>query len=389
MRSDGNGMIVGIKDTAKLIGIMIIVCCAVFVCTLFLNYNIDIAAIRDKVVTENAMLYYQAQVSTGRIVSAVSGGCLLATSVIMLLFYIKHDIDVHKKELGILKAIGYSAFYIAKRFWVFGSSVLIGAAFGFSGAFLLMPSFYAVQNADQILPEFSAHFHPMLAVYLILLPAAFFSGLANIYAYRKLKRPVLELLQERQQAAGKVKRLKARRDTERPFVEELKRSTLSSRKTLVFFIAFASFCFSSMTQMSFGMNELASPMMAVIIILIGLILACTTLFLAVTAVIHDHTKTVAMMRVFGYSHGACCRAILGGYRPAAYIGFLVGSFYQYILLKIMVSIVFREIENVPEYGFDFPAMMLSLVSFAVLYEGTMYFYAEKIKRISVKEIMLA
>ena len=61
MRSDGNGMIVGIKDTAKLIGIMIIVCCAVFVCTLFLNYNIDIAAIRDKVVTENAMLYYQAQ----------------------------------------------------------------------------------------------------------------------------------------------------------------------------------------------------------------------------------------------------------------------------------------------------------------------------------------
>ena len=35
-------MVVGIKDTVKLIGISIIACCTVFVCTLFLNYNIDI-----------------------------------------------------------------------------------------------------------------------------------------------------------------------------------------------------------------------------------------------------------------------------------------------------------------------------------------------------------
>ena len=42
-------MIIGIKDEIKLIGISIIACCAVFVCTLFLNYNIDLATATDGV----------------------------------------------------------------------------------------------------------------------------------------------------------------------------------------------------------------------------------------------------------------------------------------------------------------------------------------------------
>lgn len=40
-------MVIRLKDTAKLFGITIIACCAVFVCTLFLSYNIDLAAIKD------------------------------------------------------------------------------------------------------------------------------------------------------------------------------------------------------------------------------------------------------------------------------------------------------------------------------------------------------
>jgi len=44
MRLGGNAMVIRLKDTAKLFGITIIACCAVFVCTLFLSYNIDLAA---------------------------------------------------------------------------------------------------------------------------------------------------------------------------------------------------------------------------------------------------------------------------------------------------------------------------------------------------------
>jgi ABC-type antimicrobial peptide transport system permease subunit len=92
----------------------------------------DIAGIRGEIVSEQVLIFYEAQVSTAKVVSLVSGGCLLITSVIMLIFYIKHYIDTHKKELGILKALGYSNFQIAKNFWVFGISVFIGTVIGFA-----------------------------------------------------------------------------------------------------------------------------------------------------------------------------------------------------------------------------------------------------------------
>ena len=87
-----------------------------------------------------------------------------------------------------------------------------------------------------------------------------------------------------------------------------------------------------MTQMSFSMKDLSSEMMGVMMLVIGLVLAFTTLFLAITTVINGNTKTIAMMRVFGYSQKECCRAILGGYRPLSYIGFIIGTVYQYGLL---------------------------------------------------------
>lgn len=381
-------MVVGIKDAAKLIGISIISFCAVFVCTLFLNYNIDIVDIKDKIISNQAMIFYDAQVSTAKVVSALSGGCLLITSVVMLIFYIKHYIDIHKKELGILKAMGYSNIKIASKFWVFGISVLIGTAVGFFCAYLIMPLFYKIQNQDKLLPEISVHFHLSLLFYLVMLPAAAFSVLAFFYAFYKLKRPTLELLKENSLPSSKVKKSKLKNSAECSFLAELKSSILKSRKTLVFFIFFASFCFSAMTQMSFSMNELASIMMSVMIMMIGVILSCTTLFLAVIAVINGNTKTIAMMRVFGYSQKECCKAILSGYRPVSYIGFAVGTVYQYALLKIMVSVVFKDMEGVPEYGFDFPAMLISLVFFIAAYEIVMYYYSEKLKKVSIKEIML-
>jgi hypothetical protein len=381
-------MVVGIKDAVKLIGISIIACCAVLVCTMFLNFNMDIAGIKEEITSEQVMIFYEAQVSTAKVVSMVSGGCLLITSVIMLIFYIKHYIDTHKKELGILKALGYSNFQIAKNFWVFGFSVLTGAVLGFVGAFLIMPSFYETQNEDKILPEITIHFHPLLFLCLVVLPTVLFAVLAVCYACYKLRKPVMLLLKDNLQTSAKMRKHKQEKNNDCPFIDDLKKNTLKSRKTLVFFIIFASFCFSAMTQMSASMKDLSSVMMGVMIMMIGLVLACTTLFLAITTVINGNTKTIAMMRVFGYSQKDCCRALLGGYRPFAYVGFAIGTIYQYALLRIMVDIVFKDVEGVPVYKFDFPVMFISLAAFIVIYEIVMFVYSEKIKKISVKEIML-
>ncbi|MCH5275713.1 MAG: ABC transporter permease [Lachnospiraceae bacterium] len=377
-------MIIGKRDIFKMLGVFILSACAVFVCTLFLNYNADLKGIKDLIVEGPMQQLFEALVMTGKVVCAVSGGCLLLTTVVMLFFYIKQYIDMHRKELGILKALGYSDWHIARGFWRFGFSVFLGTAAGYAGAWCMMPKFYEVQNEEHLLPEFGIRFHPLPALGLTLLPAAFFALLSILYGYHRLKTPVLALLKERE--SKRV--VAAKRESEQPFLQELGKSTLRQRKTLVFFTAFASFCYAAMVQMSAGMKELSSFMMAVMILGIGILLAVVTLFLAVTTVLSGNKKTIALMRAFGYSFRTCRKAILGGYRPMAYIGFIVGTLYQYTLLRLMVSLVFRNVENVPEYHFDVPVCLLTLVSFAVLYELFLYACANRIRKNTIKEIML-
>ena len=366
-----------------MIGIIIISFCAVFVCTLFLNYNLDLKEIEDLIEAGTMQMFYDATRMTGKVVCGVSGGCLLATSVIMLVFYVKRYIDSHGKELGILKALGYSNFKISMGFWKFGLSVFAGTALGFLGSWCIMPSFYEVQNQEQLLPEITLHIHLQLICFLIILPTLFFFLVAIGFAYVKVRKPVLQLLK----GAVGTKIRKDKRETDAPFIKELQKSTLRQKKSLIFFMAFAAFCYSDMMQMSFSMDELASRMMSVMILGIGIVLACVSLFLAITTVIHANTKTIAMMKVFGYSFKECSKAIISGYRPISYFGFLVGTIYQYVLLKIMVTVVFKDVEGVPEYKFDFRALAISLISFCILYEFIMYCYSRRIKKMSLKEIM--
>lgn len=380
-------MVIGLKDSIKLFGISVIACCAVFVCTLFLNYNTDIVGIKNQITTEAGMIMYDAQVLTGRTVSAVSGGCLVITSVIMLLSYVKNYIDTHGKELGILKALGYSNIRAAGNFWVFGVSVLAGCVLGFLGAFLYMPVFYERQNqnAEKLLPEFPVRFHLGLAVWMIVVPALFFAALSVLYAFLKMRRPVLKLLREIQEDKEKISRKETK---DLPFLQDLKKNTLRGRKILVFFIVFSAFCFSAMTQMSMVMDKLADGSFAWLMLLIGLVLAFMTLFLALTSVVKAGTKTIAMMKVFGYSKKQCSRAILGGYRPVSYVGFAIGTAYQYILLKIVVTVIFDDFENMQEYSFDFKNCAVSLLVFIVAYELIMYCYSLRLDKLSAKNIML-
>ena len=378
-------MLIGIKDAVKLLGISVISCCAAFVCTLFLNYNMDIVGMREQIATEAGRAMYEAQISMGKVTCIVTGGCLGITAFIMLLFYVKNYIDTHGRELGILKALGYSNRSIAKHFWIFGISIFNGCSLGFLLAFSYLPTFYRLQNADKLFPDVEVRFHPTVACLLIGLPVAFFLVASVLYASFTLKAPVLDLLKGKRECE-KI-RESGTETKALPFLQDLRKHTVKDKKTLVFFIVFSAFCFSSMTQMSFSMKKLASEAFAFMMISIGLILAFVTLFLSLSTVVKANTKTMAMMKVLGYSHRTCGKAILGGYRLFAYLGFAVGSVYQFLLLKIMVTVVFSEIDNIPEHHFDFAAFAVSLVVFIAVYETIMYGYSKRIKKISIKHIM--
>jgi len=379
-------MVIGLKDVLKLFGITIIACCAVFVCTLFLSYNIDIAELKDEITTEAGKAMYDAQTMMAKVTAGVSGGCLIITSVVMLLFYVKNYTDTHGKELGILKAIGYSDIKIAKHFWIFGLSVFVGCVLGFVAGYLYLPSFYRVQdpNSLNLIPKIKVKFHPLLAFWLIGAPSLVFAGISILFAYIKLKTPVINLLREKRELKTKTHK---NDKGESSFLKNLSKVTLKSKKSLVFLIAFSAFCFSAMVQMSFSMDELAGKTFMAMVLLIGLILAFVTLFLSLSSVVSGNAKTIAMMRVFGYENEVCSRHILGAYRPFAAIGFIVGSAYQYGLLKFMVSVVFAGIDNVPSYSFNFKAFAITLVLFVVTYEIVMRMYSLRIRKLSVKSIM--
>lgn len=139
-------MIVGFKDIMKLVGIFIVTACAVFVCTLFLNYNMDLTASGDSTLEASGRAMYEAQLSMGKVTCAVTGGCLVLTSAVMLMFYVKNYIDSHKRELGILKVLGYSSFEMSLHFLIFGLSVFIGASIGF-----LIAWGYHARSVDSLL----------------------------------------------------------------------------------------------------------------------------------------------------------------------------------------------------------------------------------------------
>lgn len=378
-------MVIGKKDLAKLFAITIVTGCMIFVCTLFLNYNIDIVGIKEEITSPQAMVMYEAQVATGKVVVGVTGGCLAVTTLILLIFYVKNQVDSHGKELGILKALGYSNVQIARHFWVFGISVLLGCGLGFAFAYGYLPHFYKTQNDTGLLPQISPEFHLGLFLAEVFLPTFFFALLAVVSAFFKLKKPVNLLLREVQERKVRVGK---EGKTDLPFLKEVKRNTLKSRKVLVFFIWFSAFCFSAMTQMAVSMRDLSSESMSVMMITIGLILAFLTLLMSLTTVVNANTKTIAMMKVFGYSEKECSASILGGYRPVSYLGFAVGTVYQYFLLRIVVDVVFADYENMPEYSFNVPVMFLMFVVFLIAYEGMLFLYSKKIGKQSVKAIML-
>lgn len=378
-------MLIGIKDIRKLFIISVIACCAVFVCALFLNYNMDLAGIEGEIASGQMQVLYDAQKMMGKVVAIITGGCLAATSVILLLFYIKNYIDTHGKELGILKALGYSNLEVAKHFFPFGFSILIGCTAGYLGAALYMPAFYVVQNKEGYFPEITPAFHISILFGLTLLPAAGFMLLSVFYAYFQMKRPVLHLLKDIRESKGKIRK-KERESLS--FLQDLRSNTLGSRKILVFFIGFSAFCFSAMTQMSMSMKKLSSAQMALIMVAIGLILAFMILFLSLSSVMAANTKTIAMMKASGYSKRECSWALLGGYRPVAYVGFLLGTVYQYALLKMVVTFVFADFMGMPEFSFNWRAFFISLPLFLFAYEAVLAFYAKRMEKVSLKEIML-
>ena len=375
-------MIVGLRDGIKLVGISLVCFCAVFVCTFMLNFYTDVQAV-EYAVTDAMRPLYDAQLATAQFSSAVSGGFLSVIAAVMLAFYIKLYINANGKRIGILKALGYSDLRIALGFWVFGLSVLVGCALGFAAGFAAVPAVYANLTIDG-LPKIPIRFHAWLPFALVVAPVIVLGALSCLFALFAVRKPVMSMLRGSGENRKKKKK-KAVKD--RPFLLQICLASLGAKKAATFFMAFSCFCFSAMVQMGVSMYDMNSGAMGMMILIIGVVLAVVAMIMAATTLVNGNAKNIAMMRAFGYSDRECTVAVFAAQVPFALIGFGIGTAYQYGLLRIMMDLIFTNVAGMPEYSFDLPLMFIVLAVFVVAYAAVIWWYARKLKRLSVKEIM--
>lgn len=373
-------MIISFKDCAKLIGVSIVCFCAVFVCTFFLNYYIDILPLKDTL-NEEIIPLYTAQLATAKMTCAITGGFLSVIAAIMIVFYVKLYIDNHRTAIGTFKAMGYSNFSIAKSFLPFGISALFGCATGFGIGWACMNTIYDDLTIDG-LPWVTPSFHIGLLFCLVIVPTAVFTLIAYIYAALVLRRPTLELIKGEKEKPEKTKL--PRKEKCRHVLTEICFSTLKAEKPLVFFTAFSCFCFSSMVQMGLCMEDLVEGTMGLLILVIGIVLSAVSMVMAMTSLIKNNAKGTAIMKAMGFSKKERFAAIFSGFIPFAVLGFGVGTAYQYGLLYFMVNLIFKDIGEVPEYRFNLPLFFITLAAFIVCYGAVFALYLYKSNRSTIK-----
>lgn len=374
-------MIVGVKDGLKFIGVAVVCACATFVLTFFLNYRLDALAVDAGTLSEEARALYDAQLVSAKITCAVTGGCLALIAAALTVFYVGVYIDSRAQRLGVLKALGYSDGRLAAGFLAFGLSVFVGSAAGHGAGYAFSPIVYRLMS-DGLIP-LTLRYHTTLTVCLVLLPTALFAALAALCALVKLRRPALSLIR------GKAEREKHGKDgrAERSFLRDCMLKTPARSKLLTFFVAIAGFCYGTMLQMSRSMKELSSVTMGAVMLLIGVVLSVTAFALAMTSLTRANAKTVALMRAYGYSLSECGAAVFGGFRLFAYLGFAVGTVYQYGLLKLMTAVVFRGVAGMPAYTFDVKAFFVTFATFLVLYEAAIAFFTYRIGKTPLKNFI--
>ena len=378
-----------IKDLYRLVVVSIISFCAVFVTNLFLNFYLDIRLLDQTNWLPEIRAAYDAQVAISWLIASISGAVLSLTSILLLFFYIRQFIDQHKPELGILKAMGYKNWEISRKFWIFSLPVGLGTGVGYLSSFAMMPHFYQLRNQSGVLPEITIMQHWSLFLFLVVLPTLAFTALAVLCASYYLRLPALDLLKRVSSSQKSPKRKatkKIRKD--RPFLKDFSASLLWSRKLLIFFVIFGSMCFSAMIQLSYGMKELTDETIQMMMMSIGTVLSVAILYLSLGVLLQENQETLAIMKVFGYSKKDCHKSLFAPYRFLAFLGFVLGTGYQYGIMQLLLRLMEKSIAQKVDYDFDFGVCLMTLLVFVLVYESLIYLSSRRIDQLTIKQVML-
>ena len=379
-------MLVQLKDLRKAIAVVIVSFCAVFITTLFSNLYLDLKGLDITGFNIMQKKFYDAQLIVSKFVVIITGTVLSISAAVMLIFYIKQFIDDSKHKIGILKAQGYSNNFIASKFSIFGFLVFLGSLLGYGSSHLFMPKFYESRNTDNILSELTMNFHPKLLLIMVILPSLLFLVISIVYVLFNLNVPTINLLKQINLTNKIIRKRRFRQY--KNFFKELRATVLFSNKTLLFFVIFSALSFSSMIQMAFGMRDFVDGTIRIMMMVIGVILSLSILLISLEVIASSNIKNISILNIMGFSKSECSKIVLSGYRVVAYIGFAIGTVYQYFLIRTLLKVLSKKLDSETTYNFDLISVIGSFIAFVLIYEIFILYYSNKIKDLNVKKIMM-
>lgn len=373
---------VSLKSTLRLYAVSLLSFGAVTVATVFLNYYFDLSALA---VPQKASLYAlrEAQLTMCKVVVACAGGILGLITAIVLLFAMAHEIERNRARLGLLKALGYSSWEIARSFFRYGAPALLGAVAGYAAGMLLaVPTYASMSEFEALTPQ--VHFHALVPLTFVFLLPAVMGLLSVAFAARKLKKPALALLRER--GRGGVRRSIRTEQSDAPFLTQLRRTLRRNHPMPLLFVILASWGFSAMVQMAFTMLSVEMSAIAPVIAApIGLMMGVVMMVLSADFILRANRPYLSLMKAYGYTERACYRAVLGGYRPAAWFGFALGTLYQFFLMRGVVALFAGSYDV--EVRFQWQGLGWAALLFIALYESIQYVYRRKIAALPLRQVM--
>jgi len=348
-------MIVQLKDLRKAIAVVIVSFCAVFITTLFSNLYLDLKGLDITGFNIMQKKFYDAQLIVSKFVVIITGTVLSISAAVMLIFYIKQFIDDSKHKIGILKAQGYSNNFIASKFSIFGFLVFLGSLLGYGSSHLFMPKFYESRNIDNILSELTMNFHPQLLLIMVILPSLLFLVISIVYVLFNLNVPTINLLKQINSTNKKIRKRRFRQY--KNFLKELRATVLYGT-------------------------------IRIMMMVIGVILSLSILLISLEVIANSNIKNISILNIMGFSKSECSKIVLSGYRVVAYIGFVLGTVYQYFLIRTLLKVLSEKLDSETTYNFDLISVIGSLIAFVLIYEIFILYYSNKIKDLNVKKIMM-
>ena len=144
-----------------------------------------------------------------------------------------------------------------------------------------------------------------------------------------------------------------------------------------------------MLQLALSLQDMMDVALQVMMIGIGLILSLSIFYLALLTLLSRHKDSVAILKAMGYSQRDCLSVTLHPYYGVVMLGFLLGSAYQFGIIRLILWLVVGQGSQMGHSGFNWVNFVLAGFLLVIVYTGFNVYFSRRLAQVPIKAILLS